>query len=81
MKQGFDHMETLASLHFHKPAEENFEAMLLVLESLGMDEDARQQLNDCLIDFVPTKMWLARGWVMMGFMAGMLAAQNALEAD
>lgn len=80
VEHGFKHLETIASLHFHKPAEEQVEAVANVLESFGMDEEARAQLLESLSSFIPKNRIQASGWMMMGFMAGVSAAQNALES-
>lgn len=80
VKHAFTHLEDIASLHFHKPPEEQVEAMTLVMESFGMDEDAREKLIEELKEFVPKRMWHARGWLLMGFLAGLSAAQNASES-
>ena len=77
VQRGFEHLEILGSLHFHKPPEEQMEAMTLVLESYGMNEEARNKLIESLTGFVPHKLWQARGWVLMGFLAGLASASYA----
>jgi hypothetical protein len=74
---GWDHMETLAALHFQKPPEEQMEAITLVMESFGMDESAKEALLARMDGFVPASHKWARGWLIMGFLAGLSAAQNA----
>jgi hypothetical protein len=81
VKDGFDHIETIAALHFHKPPQEQMEATSLVMESFGMDEEAKVALIKALDEFVPERLQQARGWVMMGFLAGLSAAQNGLESE
>lgn len=78
---GFEHIQTLAALHFHKPPEEQYESIGLVMESFGMDEEAKEALTQQLNEFVPERLRQARGWVMMGFLAGLSAAQNVVESE
>lgn len=80
VKRGFEHIELIGALHFQKSPDEQMEAMSLVMESYGMDETARAVLMESLMTFVPMKLWRARGWVMMGFLAGLATADNA-ESD
>lgn len=77
VSKGFDHVDTLATLHYQKPSEEQMEAMTLVMESFGMNEEARDYLLTRLDTFVPERLAQARSWVIMGFLAGLSAAQNA----
>lgn len=81
VEHGFKHLETIAALHFHKPAEDQMEAMTTVMGSFGMDEEAITELIDQLAEFVPKRLWHARGWMLMGFVAGLSAAQNAIDND
>lgn len=79
--EGFKHLETIAALHFQRTPEEQMEAICLVLESFGMDEDARQQLQKTVYEFVPEdRRQTATGWVMMGFIAGLSTANHATES-
>lgn len=77
--EGFKHLETIAALHFHRPPQEQMEAVTNVMASFGMDDEAIQTLVDNLGRIVPEEYWQARGWVMMGFIAGLSTAQNSTE--
>jgi hypothetical protein len=79
--EGFKHLETIASLHFHRSPEEQLEAIGLVLESYGLGEEAREQLLKTVMEFVPIERWQAVGWVVMGYMAGLATVQYASESD
>lgn len=82
VEHGFKHLETIASLHYHKPAEEQVEAIANVLESFGMDEQARSELLERIANFVPEdRRKAATGWLLMGFVAGVSASQNASESN
>lgn len=80
VKRAFEHLEALSSLHFHKSPDEQTEAMVTVMESFGMDEETREVLRDHVAEFIPQE-GRARGWVLMGFLAGLSAAQNAVDTD
>lgn len=79
IEHGFRHLETIAQLHFDKPPAEQLEAVGLVLESFGLDEESRRQLIYSVDEFVPDERKSAVGWVIMGFIAGLSTAQNATE--
>lgn len=79
VRSGFDHLETIANLHFHRTPEEQLEAIGNVLESFGMDEEARNQLLVSVVEFIPEERRNAVGWVIMGFVAGLSSAAHASE--
>lgn len=81
IEQGFNHLETLAQLHFHKSPMEQMEAMTNVMASFGMDERAIVTLSEKLTSLVPDSHWAARGWVLIGYVAGLSTAQNAAESE
>lgn len=73
--KGFDHLETIAAVHYGKSAEEYAEAIGNLSEFFGMDEIAQGYLLARVSDFVPTGREEAKPWVIIGFLIGMATAQ------
>jgi hypothetical protein len=80
--RAFDQVETISSLHHGKPAMEQFNAVKAFQEYLGMTEEANARLHTRIESFVPEPLVaVASGWLVVGFMLGLAAAQNAVEPE
>lgn len=77
----FDHIETIARLHFAKEQEGKAEAMLAYEEFLGMTSDASNALIRRIQKFVPEERKEAVGWIYIGVTLGLSAANKAIESD
>jgi hypothetical protein len=81
IEYGFRHLDTISQLHHSKSPDEQLEAVSIVLESFGLDDESKSHLIQSVNDFVPEGRKTATGWVLMGFIAGLSCAQNATESD
>lgn len=79
--RGFDHLETIAAVHYGKSAEEYAEAIGTLSEFFGMDEEAQTYLLTRVSEFVPSTRSEAKSWVIIGFLIGMATAQYGSESD
>lgn len=78
--KGFDHLETIAAVHYGKSSEEYAEAIGTLSEFFGMNEEAQGYLLARVSDFVPSGREEAKPWVIIGFLIGMATAQYGSES-
>lgn len=78
INQAFDQIETIALIHEDEGQEAQFKAMTTYLEFLGLSEEAAQTLGNRVKEFVPKDRAEhgAWGWVYMGVVIGLTAAQK-----
>lgn len=79
--KGFEHLETIAAVHYGKNAEEYADAISALSEFFGLDSEAQAYLLERVRTFVPKSRASARSWVIIGFLIGLAAAQYGFESD
>jgi hypothetical protein len=78
--KGFEHLETIAMVHYGKDSREYAEAISALSEFFGLDHSAQSYLIERVGDFVPDSRAAARSWVIIGFLIGMATAQHGIES-
>ncbi len=78
VSEAFDHLKTIASLHFQKEFSDQFEAIKNYGQYLGLTEEAFDELTAQTDSFVSVQR--ARGWVIIGFLIGLQTAVGSSES-
>jgi hypothetical protein len=63
IEYGFRHLDTISQLHHSKSPDEQLEAVSIVLESFGLDDESKSHLIQSVNDFVPEGRKTATGCV------------------
>ena len=79
VERGFEHLRTIALLHYDKPIPEVIEALNLVLEGLGLDESGRDKLIERTRQLASDPA--AASWIVLGVIAALTAVQHGAESD
>jgi hypothetical protein len=74
----FSHLKEVALVHKGRMPDEVLEAIQLVMESFGVDEEAQTYVAHRISDYVPEKA-VGRGWMLLGVIIGLAMSNNSQE--